>query len=162
MLSHTSASALLTPLLSCAKLQDGYRAASTTNLYIYCLSIVRHSPSLTSAHTQNRHTQRALPATLHESSGQRSPVASGRHDDSLAVPRTGLKSSSNPPPYTHHIPTHKHKHSQRKRLLSPDSPVHHKRPWSASFSPNVCSRAAKLFPKSTAVEVPPQLQCDQR
>ena len=63
-------------------------------------------------------TQRAPPATLHESSGQRSPVASGLHDDSLAVPET-----LHPPTHTH-IHTHTHtlrlSHTQNQ-LLSPNS-----------------------------------------
>lgn len=81
--------------------RTGYHAVSNNNSHVYCLSIVRRTPSLASARTHNHHTQRALPSTLHGSSGQRSPVASGLQDNSLAVPDTELVSPPHRPPSTH-------------------------------------------------------------
>lgn len=66
--------------------RNGFHVVSNNRSHVYCLSILRPAPSLTSVRTHSHHTQRTLPATLHESSGQRSPVASGLHDNSLAVP----------------------------------------------------------------------------
>lgn len=68
------------------------------------------APSLASAGTHNHGPQKPLPVTLHESPGQRSAVASGLHDNSLAVPRI------------FHPTTHTHTHiNSRKQLLSPHS-----------------------------------------
>lgn len=67
---------------------------------------------------------------LHECSGQRSPVASGLHDNSQAVPKT----------------FHPHSHTQGSSFC-PKTPVHQKKPWSVSFNPNIYSR-----PSSTVGE----------
>lgn len=68
----------------------------------------------------------SLPATLHESWGQRSPVASGLQDNSLAVPKT--------------LHPHRLLHTQ-KQLLSPKLLCIKRDSEVLSFNPNIYSRA---------------------
>lgn len=146
--------------------RNGYHAVSNNNSHAYCLSIVRRAPSLASARTHNHHTQRTLPARLPEPSGQRSPVASGLHDNSMAVPNTQPVSPPHPPPTIHPLThTHIHTHSgslTHRNSFCPQTPVHQKRPWSVSFSPNIYSSTGQTLFNTLQCRRPPELQSDRK
>lgn len=138
---HTSRDSSLSPTITSLKLsynpflndRNGFHVVSNNRSHIYCLSIVRTAPSLTSGRTHSHHTQRTRPATLHGSSGQRSPVASGLHDNSLPVPLDWAGVSPSTPHTLTQSLTQALSHTET--AFVPQTPVHQKRLWDCELQP---------------------------